>query len=407
MKMFGVKITGIGMAVPGYDGVPGRIMTNDMIAKELFDRGMARANKRGLLEERSDRQMDEKRLRELSAHMKNYTTSDAWIRERSFIERRSFADSSIATSDLAAIAAGRALECAGLRRDAIERIDLATVSPDHLASPPTVAIVAEKLGLHGIRSGEIGMLFGADTTLACSSFVAALINAYNAIATGMCKNAVVIGADVMSRLVSPDDRGFYVLLGDGAGAMVLEQCDEAESSFDPQGFCGGLDGRFANRILTPLGGTRLVKPETDENGKQWYDRASGIPFTDKLWMDGKAVFKEIIQLIYSEKNPDESVIGRALARAKKTLADIDFMAFHQANLRMIQLVIPKLVEHGFDGAVLNNIDRYGNTTSATIPLILAEAHRDGMLLPGDTFMGTVFGGGYSWGTVIGKWTVNE
>lgn len=405
--MFGVKITGIGIAVPGYEDVPGTIMTNEMIAKELYDRGMAGANEKRLLEERSDPEADAKRLALLAAHMKNYTTSDAWIRERSYIERRSFAAPSVATSDLAAIAARRALGCAGLRADAVERIDLATVSPDHPASPPTVAIVAEKLSLNCGREGELGMLFGADTTLACSSFVAALGNAYNAIATGMCKNAVVIGADVMSRLVSPDDRGFYVLLGDGAGALVLERCDESQSSFGPLGFYGGLDGRFANRILTPVGGTRIVQPEADANGGCWYDRANNIPFVGKLWMDGKAVFKEIIQLIYSAKKPAESVIGRALARAGMTLGDVDFMAFHQANLRMINLVVPQLERDGFEGAVLNNIQRYGNTTSATIPLILAEAHRDGLLLPGDTFMGIVFGGGYSWGTVIGKWTVNE
>ena len=405
--MIGVKITGVGMAVPGYEGVPGRIMSNDMIAAELHSRGLSKANEKGLLEERSDPAVDEKRQADFTAHMKNYTTSDAWIRERSFIETRSFADPSIATSDLAAIAAERALECAGLRVDSVERIDLATVSHDFIASPPTVAIVAEKLGIHCSGRKEIGMLFGADTTLACSSFFAALANAYAAIATGMCKNAVVIGADIMSRLINPDDRGFYVLLGDGAGALVLEACEERESSFAPLDFYGGLDGRFANRILTPVGGTRIVKPEEDADGVQWYDRDAKIPYVDKLWMNGGAVFKEIIRLIYSAEKPNASVIGRGLSRAGKTLSEIDFFAFHQANLRMINVVVPELERDGFEGVVLNNIARYGNTTSATIPLILAEAHRDEKLLYGDTFMAVVFGGGYSWGSAIGKWTVKE
>lgn len=380
----GVKITGIGIAVPGYDGVSGRIVTNEMLAKELYDRGLVLAKAKGL----SGVGLDN--------FMKDFTTSDAWIQERSFIIQRSFADPSIATSDLAAIAIERALEMSELDRNKLERIDLATVSPDYIASPPTVAIIAKLLGLNGIRENQLGTLFGVDTSVACSTFVAAFQNAYAAIASGMCRNSVVVGADIMSRLVNPNNREFLVLLGDAAGAMILEACDQTESSFGPTDFYFGMDGRFADRIISPSGGTRMPNTPT-----------LVAEYKDKLWMNGKAVFKEIVNLIYSEKKPLESVIGLALARSGKKLSDIDFIGFHQANLRMIKLVEPQLIAAGFEGIILNNIDRYANTTSATIPLVLAEAYRDDKLLYGDTFMAVVFGGGYTWGTIIGKWTVNN
>lgn len=394
--MTGVKITGVGVAIPGYDSVPGRIVTNEMLAKELYERGLALAKEKGLCEAQEDEGEEKEREKNLADFMKDFTTSDAWIRERSFIERRSFADPTIATSDLAAIAIERALESAGLDRHKLERIDLATVSHDHIASPPTVAIIAKLLELNGICKKELGMLFGADTTVACSSFVAAFQNAYAAIASGVCRNSVVVGADVMSRMVNPNDRGFMVLLGDAAGALVLEACDSQGSSLGPRDLYFGMDGRFADRIIAQAGGTRM--PNTPE---------LTAAHRDKLWMDGKAVFKEIVNLIFSEKDPPSSVIGRALERSGKTLADIDLFAFHQANLRMIQLVELKLREAGFRGIVLNNIQNYANTTSATIPLVLAEAHRDGQLPCGKTFMAVVFGGGYTWGTIIAKWTAED
>lgn len=384
MKGIGVKITGVGIAVPGYDGVPGTIITNDGLADKLYARGCAIADKKLLIG--SEREV----------FLEDFTTSDEWIRERTGIAQRSIAAPTIATSDLAEIATRRALLHSGLDVKAVERIDLATVTPDHLASPPTVALVAHKLGRDCAAHGALDTLFGADTTVACSSFIAALQNDYAAIASGICRNGIVVGSDVMSRVVNFDDRGFSVVLGDGAGALVLEACDESESTFNAKSFYFGMDGRYADRIIARAGGSRL--PSTSELIEA---------HQEKLWMDGRAVFKEIVPLIFSEGDLKKSVIGNGLTRAGKTLRDINCIFFHQANLRMIAPVEKKLRAAGFHGTVFNNIQRYGNTTSAAIPLLITEAHSQGILSYGDTFMAVVFGGGYSWGTAIGRWTVNE
>ncbi len=205
--------------------------------------------------------------------------------------------------------------------------------------------------------------------------------------SGVVKRGLVIGADVMSRTTNPNDRGFMPILGDGAGALVLEECPYEETSFIRSGLYFGTDGTYANRIITRAGGSRT--PATEEHVRN-YD--------NKLWMVGKTVFKEVVLLV-------PQVIRAALARqgfGGLPLNAIDIMFFHQANIRIVEAVVKRL---GYWGCVYNNIDRVGNTTSAAIPLLLSDAYRKGLLKQGMRFMIVAFGGGYTWGTVTGQWTL--
>lgn len=380
--MIGVEIIGVGKAIPGYDGVSGIVLDNSALSKLLFEEGKYYA---GALQLEGDERV---------AFMERFTTNSDWILERTEIKTRSFADRSIATSDLAAIAGDRALLKSNMERARVQRLGIATVTPDYLLSPPTFSLVQEKLSLCKKIHSELPILFGNDTTVACSSFVAEFINAYNAIASGQCENALVIGADTMSRTTY--DRGMRVLLGDGAGAIVLRACAREKSAFEPTSFTFGSDGRSAERIIARTGGS--CTPATIE------DILRG---TNKLSMQGNAVFKEILNLIYDEKNPEGSVIGQGLSRAKRTLQEIDVLFFHQANNRMTKLSEEKLRRCGLrtDAVVFNNIERYGNTTSATIPLLMTEAYEQKILQFGKRFMVVVFGGGYTWGTISGMWTM--
>jgi len=376
MELYGVRIAGLGIALPGYDNVPGRIVSNFVLSRDLMARGIEKANEKGLVGEEREK------------FLENFTTSDKWIQERTGVKERCVGDASISTGDLAIIAGKRALNNANVAPDQIDRLDLTTVSPDNLNSPPTFSLVARGIGLgadlgNDLR-GPLGILFGGDSSAACSSFVAGLQNCIQAIMTGVVERGLVIGADVMSRTTNPNDRGFMPILGDAAGAVVLERCSFEESSFLPSSLYFGTDGAFADRIITRAGGSRL--PATEELLRD---------YQDKLWMVGKVVFKEVVLLV-------PRVIEKALKRAGKLLDEIDVMFFHQANIRIIDAAVRRL---GYKGLVYNNIDRVGNTTSAAIPLLLYEAHRKSVLKKGMTFMAVVFGGGYTWGTVIGRWNI--
>lgn len=374
--LYGVKISGLGIALPGYDNLPGKIVSNFVLSRELMKRGVALADAKGLTGDTRKK------------FLENFETSDEWIQERTGVKERCIGADSIATSDLAIVAGKRALNEANLKPDQIDRLDIATVSPDNLNSPPTFSLVAKGLGLGGnlgnSLDGPLGTLFGCDGSAACSSFVASLQNCIQAIMTGVVEKGLVIGADVMSRTANPEDRGFMPILGDGAGAIVLERCHFGGSVFLPSNLYFGTDGAFADRIITRAGGSRM--PSTEEHVRT---------YQDKLWMIGKKVFKEVVLLV-------PRVIEKALKRAGKSLGEIDVMFFHQANIRIVDAAVQRLE---YKGLVYNNIDRVGNTTSAAIPLLLYEARRKGVLKKEMTFMIVVFGGGYTWGTVIGKWNL--
>ena len=289
-------------------------------------------------------------------------TSDEWIVERTGIRARHFAADGVACSDLALHAARAALDAAGRKPEEVDLIILATSTPD-MVFPSTAAILQAKLG---IKNGC--PVF--DVQAVCSGFVYALTVADALIRTGSARCALVIGAEVFSRILDFDDRTTCVLFGDGAGAVVLEASNE------PGLLASELhaDGRHVGILCTPgtvAGGKVLGDPT--------------------LKMDGPAVFKLAVGVL-------EDAARAVLAKAGKTEADIDFLIPHQANIRIMQSTARKL-KLGADKLIVT-VDEHGNTSAASIPLALDVAVRDGRIRRGHTLMLEGVGGGFTWGAVL-------
>ena len=292
---------------------------------------------------------------------KGVETSDEWIVERTGIRARHFADQDMASSDLALEASKLALEAAGVRATEIDLIIVATSTPD-MVFPSTACILQHKLGAAG------GAAF--DVQAVCSGFVYALTVADAMIRTGAAHKALVVGAEIFSRILDFKDRTTCVLFGDGAGAVVLEASDT------PGLLASDLhaDGRHVGILCVPghvAGGQVLGDP--------------------LLKMDGQAVFKLAVGLL-------ESAAHAALAKAGRTEADIDWLVPHQANIRIIQSTARKL-KLSMDKVIVT-VDQHGNTSAASIPLALDVAVRSGRIRPGDTLMLEGVGGGFTWGAVL-------
>ncbi|RLS34474.1 MAG: ketoacyl-ACP synthase III [Planctomycetota bacterium] len=295
-----------------------------------------------------------------------------WILERSGIRERRHAPPWMATADLAA-AAGRDL----LARTAVPPTDidlllLGTFTPDH-SIPSTACIVQESLGLNAPAM---------DITAACAGFVYALITGAQFLAAGSSREVMVIGADTNSRVVDPDDVKTWPLFGDGAGAVLLERV-EPEAGGRDRGllsFSLGSDGRGAGLLVCPMSGSRQPPSAEGLARREQYMR-----------MDGRSVFKWAIRV--TEEN-----IRAVVERAGLSLDDIDCFILHQANLRIIEGVRGALAVAGERFAI--NIDRYGNTSSASIPLAMDEAWREGRIGAGSTVVVCGFGGGLAWGSAV-------
>ncbi|MEY4266837.1 MAG: hypothetical protein RIS90_1372 [Pseudomonadota bacterium] len=288
-------------------------------------------------------------------------SSDDWIVERTGIRARHFAADGVFSSDLALQACRRALEAAGVAAGEIDLIIVATSTPD-MVFPSTACILQHKLGAAG------GAAF--DVQAVCSGFVYALTVADAMIRTGAAHKALVVGAEIFSRILDFKDRTTCVLFGDGAGAVVLE------ASETPGLLASDLhaDGRHVGILCVPghvAGGQILGDP--------------------LLKMDGQAVFKLAVGLL-------ESAAHAALAKAGKTEADIDWLVPHQANIRIIQSTARKL-KLSMDKVIVT-LDQHGNTSAASIPLALDVAVRSGRIRPGDTLMLEGVGGGFTWGAVL-------
>ncbi len=291
-------------------------------------------------------------------------TSDEWIVERTGIRARHFVDEGVVCSDLAEQAARRAMQAAGVGPDDIDLIIVATSTPD-MVFPSTAAILQGKLGItHGAPAFDVQAV--------CSGFVYALTVADSLIRTGTARRALVIGAEVFSRILDFKDRTTCVLFGDGAGAVVLEAAVAAVQ--------GGIlstdlhaDGRHVGILCTPgtvSGGQVLGDPT--------------------LKMDGQAVFKMAVKVL-------EEAARAALNKAGATEADIDFLIPHQANIRIMQSTARKLKLS--DDRVIVTVDQHGNTSAASIPLALDTAVRDGRIQRGHRLMLEGVGGGFTWGAV--------
>jgi 3-oxoacyl-[acyl-carrier-protein] synthase-3 len=291
-------------------------------------------------------------------------SSDEWIVERTGIRARHFAEEGVFSSDLALHAAKNALAAAGRTAQDIDLIIVATSTPD-MVFPSTACILQAKLG------GSGGAAF--DLQAVCCGFVYALSVADSMIKTGAATKALVIGAEVFSRILDFTDRTTCVLFGDGAGAVVLEASDT------PGILSSDLhaDGKHAGILCVPghVSGGKIL----------------GDPL---LKMDGQAVFKLAVGVL-------EDAARAALAKAELTAADVDWLIPHQANIRIMQSTARKL-KLPMDKVVVT-VDQHGNTSAASIPLALDSAVRNGQVKPGQTLMLEGVGGGFTWGAVVLKY----
>ena len=294
-------------------------------------------------------------------------TSDEWIRERTGIRERRVAAEEEALTDIALPAARAALADAGVPAAEIDLLICATVTPD-MMFPTSSALLADALGMP--KAAAYDLLAG------CTGFVYALAQAYGMLASGLSRCALVVGGDVLSKILDWDDRSTLVLFGDGAGAVVMEAVGHG-------GFLGfelGADGGGGEHLWLPGSGSRR------------FENPNGY-----VKMNGREVFKFATRImVYSAE--------QILSECGKTVADVDVYIPHQANKRIIDYAADKL---GIPlGKTVVNVDRYGNTSSGSIPLALTDARAEGRLRDGALVLMTGMGAGLTWGSSLIEWTTN-
>lgn len=299
-------------------------------------------------------------------------TSDAWIRERTGIGARRIAAPGEATSDMAAKSAVPALKMAGIDPKDLELIIVGTISPD-MQFPSAAALVQAKLGAAKAAC--------FDVSAACAGSIYGLSIADNFLKTGMFKNALVIGAELLTRIVDWKDRATCVLFGDAAGAMVLTNETREERGILSTHLY--TDGTQADLLNIPGGGSRKpFSQEVLDNRDQY------------VKMQGREVFKTAVRSL-------EAVSREALQKNGATVRDVDHVIAHQANLRILEAVLKRL-EIPTEKCHLN-IEQVGNTSSASVPLTLDQANRQGALKDGDLILMMAIGGGMSWGSALVRW----
>jgi 3-oxoacyl-[acyl-carrier-protein] synthase III len=294
-------------------------------------------------------------------------TTDEWITERTGIKERRIAAPDQAMTDLALPAARMALERAGVESEEIDLIIVATVTPD-MMFPTTGSLLADLLPAP--KAAAYDLLAG------CTGFVYALAQAHAMVSAGLSKKALVVGGDVLSKILDWTDRSTLVLFGDGAGAVVLERVDEGGF----EGFELGADGGGGEHLWLPGSGSRTFE-DADRLVK----------------MNGREVFKFATRVMVSSAEALLDEVGR-------TIDDVDVYVPHQANTRIIDYATKKL---GIaEDRVIVNVDKYGNTSSGSIPLALGDAEADGRLRQGSLVLMTGMGAGLTWGSTLMEWTAN-
>ena len=295
-------------------------------------------------------------------------TSNEWIMERTGIRERRIAAPEQALTDLALPAAREALEQAGVEAKDIDLLVCATVTPD-MMFPTSSALLADELGAPDAAA--------YDLLAGCTGFMYALVQAYGMMAAGLSQRALVVGGDVLSRILDWTDRSTVVLFGDGAGAVVLQRTPE-------RGFLGfelGADGGGGIHLSLPGSGSRRIEDATG-NGY--------------VHMNGREVFKFATRVLVSSAQAVLETCG-------VSVDDVDVYVPHQANVRIMDHAAQKL---GIPRErMVVNVDRYGNTSSGSIPLALADAQREGRLKKGDLVLMTGMGAGLTWGSSLMKWTL--
>ncbi|MBI1805977.1 MAG: ketoacyl-ACP synthase III [Ignavibacteria bacterium] len=302
-------------------------------------------------------------------------TTDEWIRTRTGIRERRILEHG-ATSDLGAKATEMLLKNRGMDAEEIEVIIVATVTPD-MMFPPTACIIQEKIGAR--------RAWGFDLSAACSGFVFALAVGRQLIETGSHKNVLVVGADKMSSITDYTDRNNCILFGDAGAAVLLEPTGEPDVGLiDQVLYCDGSGGKY----LYMAGGGSLHPPTHETVDKKMH----------YIFQDGKSVFKVAVIGM-------ADVSAEIMQRNNLTGNDVDYLVPHQANLRIIDACRERM---GIDPSkVMINIDKYGNTTAATIPLCLSEWWHCGKLKRGHTLVLSSFGAGYTWGAILLKWAFDN
>jgi len=295
-------------------------------------------------------------------------TSDEWIVSRTGIRERRIASSDQAASDLSYEASKHALDSAGVDAADLDGIIIGTISGD-MPFPATACLIQDRLGAAKAAA--------FDVSAACSGFIYSLATAHAMISSGQMSKVLVVGVEILSKIVDWEDRSTCVLFGDGAGAVIVEACEHG------QGILGThvkSDGRLADLLYLPAGGSRQpASPETCENGGHY------------IKMKGDGVFKYAVRAM-------EEASKQVLEQANLTVDDVDILIPHQANVRIVDAVYKRLgVEQE---KVVINLDRFGNTSSATIPIALDEVVRSGRAKPGNVVLLVTFGGGLTWGAVL-------
>ena len=291
-------------------------------------------------------------------------TSDQWIRERTGIEQRHIAAEGQTTVDLAEVAARKAIEAAGLEPHEIDLIVFATSTPDKIF-PSSACILQARLGIHGSPAFDIQAV--------CTGFVYALAVAEKFIQTGSARTALVVGAEVFSRILNWQDRGTCVLFGDGAGAVILQADDET-------GILSShihADGKYENLLWVPHG-----------IGDGFDQVKEGKAFVE---MRGNEVFKMAVNTL-------GRIVDETLAANDMKKSDIDWLVPHQANIRIITATARKL-KMSMEQVVVT-VNKHGNTSAASVPLALDVAVRDGRIKRGELLLLEAFGGGFTWGSVL-------
>ncbi|MDH3718133.1 MAG: ketoacyl-ACP synthase III [Planctomycetota bacterium] len=293
-----------------------------------------------------------------------------WILQRSGIRERRHAPPEMATSDLAVAAAEQCIEASGVNTDDIDLLVVGTFTPD-LLCPSTACLVQDRLGINGAAF---------DVVAACAGFIYSLITAMQYVASGTSNLALVIGADTNSRIANPADVKTYPLFGDGAGAVLITAGD------DDQGLLAytlGSDGSGAELLCRKMGGSRIPHSPEGLASNQHY-----------LEMEGRPIFKWAVRLI-------DSTVREVLDAAQLEIKDIDVLVLHQANSRIMDAAADSL---GIPREkMVVNIDRFGNTSAASIPLALDEIRRNGTIQRGSRIMLCGFGAGLAWGTGLMQW----
>jgi 3-oxoacyl-[acyl-carrier-protein] synthase-3 len=301
-------------------------------------------------------------------------TSDEWIHDRTGIRERRIADKGIGASDLGAKAAQKLLEQRGIDASEVDLIIFATVTPD-MFFPASACLVQDKIGA--------SRAWGFDLSGACSGFLYALSTGAQFIATGAHRKVLVIGADIMTSIINFQDRATCVLFGDGAGAVLLEAAEDGEEGIiDFMLRCDGSGGQY---LYMPAGGSLNPSSVETVQKKMHY-----------VHQDGRNVFKFAVRGMVE-------ISQDILSKNRVSIEDIKLYIPHQANMRIIRAAMDKL--HMDESRVAINIDKYANTTAATIPICLSEAIESKRVQRSDYILMASFGAGFTWGSVLLRWEI--